>query len=46
MADEIKYIRSYMNQKLEWLHSLPENACRAELAELRRGVGHIPAMRI
>lgn len=42
MADEIKYIRSYMNQKLEWLHSLPENACRAELAELRRGVGHIP----
>lgn len=42
MADEIKYIRSYMNQKLEGLYSLPENACRAELAELRHGVGHIP----
>lgn len=31
-----------MTQKLEWLNGLPENICRAKLAELRKGVGHAP----
>ena len=43
MADDIrKKIRSYMTGRLARLQALPENLKRAELAELRRGIGHIP----
>ena len=43
MADDIrKKIRSYMTGRLKRLQGLPENLKRAELAELRRGIGHIP----
>lgn len=43
MTDDIrKKIRSYMTGRLKWLQALPENLKRAELAELRRGIGHIP----
>ena len=43
MADDIqKKIRSYMTGRLARLQGLPENLKRAELAELRRGIGHIP----
>lgn len=31
-----------MKRKLERLRTLPENQCRAELAELRHGIGHAP----
>lgn len=34
--------RKFMWQKLERLRTLPENQCRAELAELRHGIGHAP----
>lgn len=43
MADDIrKKIKSYMIGRLSRLQALPENLKRAELAELRRGIGHIP----
>ena len=43
MADDIrKKIISYMTGRLKRLQALPENLKRAELAELRRGIGHIP----
>ncbi len=42
MTDNRNKILGFMRRKLEWLESLPENACRAELAELRRGIGHAP----
>lgn len=39
--NEIK-IKNILARKLKYLSSLPENTCRAQLAELRRGVGRIP----
>ena len=33
-----------MKRKLERLKTLPENQRRAELAELRHGIGHAPGM--
>lgn len=35
-------IREFMSSKLDWLHKMPENAYRAELANLRRGAGKKP----
>lgn len=35
-------IRNFVAAKLEWLHKMPENAYRAELANLRRGAGKKP----
>ena len=35
-------IRGYVDGKIQWLWSLPENQRRAELAKLRRGIGHEP----
>ena len=35
-------IRGYVDGKIQWLWSLPENQRRAELAKLRRGIGHAP----
>ena len=35
-------IRKFVAAKLEWLHKMPENAYRAELANLRRGAGKKP----
>ena len=32
----------YTAQRLHWLWALPDNQRRAELAKLRRGVGHTP----
>lgn len=34
--------RKFMRQKIERLKDLPENQLRAELAELRHGIGHAP----
>lgn len=42
MTDNRNKILGFMRHKLEWLRSLPEKTCRAELAELRRGIGHAP----
>lgn len=42
MTEKQNKIFGFMKRKLEWLESLPENTCRAELAELRRGIGHAP----
>ncbi len=42
MADSSTKIKTTVMRKLKWLSSLPENTCRAQLAELRRGVGHAP----
>lgn len=35
-------IRGFVSSKLDWLHKMPENAYRAELANLRRGAGKKP----
>lgn len=35
-------VRIYTAQRLHWLWALPDNQRRAELAKLRRGVGHTP----
>ena len=35
-------IRIYTTQRLHWLWALRDNQRRAELAKLRRGVGHAP----
>lgn len=35
-------IRRFVSSKLDWLHKMPENAYRAELANLRRGAGKRP----
>ena len=35
-------IKGYVNGKISWLWNLPENQRRAELAKLRRGIGHAP----
>ena len=35
-------VRTYTEQRLRWLQNLPDNQRRAELAKLRRGVGHRP----
>ena len=35
-------IRGYVDGKIQWLWDLPENQRRAELAKLRRGIGHAP----
>ena len=35
-------IRGYVDGKIQWLWALPENQRRAELAKLRRGIGHAP----
>lgn len=35
-------IRKFVAAKLEWLRKMPENAYRAELANLRRGAGKKP----
>lgn len=35
-------VRIYTAQRLRWLWALPDNQRRAELAKLRRGVGHAP----
>ena len=35
-------VRMYTEQRLHWLWALPDNQRRAELAKLRRGVGHAP----
>ena len=35
-------IRRFVSSKLDWLHKMPENAYRAELANLRRGAGKKP----
>ena len=35
-------VRIYTAQRLHWLWALPDNQRRAELAKLRRGVGHAP----
>lgn len=35
-------VRTYTKQRLRWLQNLPDNQRRAELAKLRRGVGHRP----
>lgn len=42
MADSSTKIKTTVMHKLKWLSTLPENTCRAQLAELRRGVGHAP----
>lgn len=42
MTEREKKIAAFMKRKSEWLKQLPENACRAELAELRHGIGHAP----
>lgn len=43
MADDVrKKIKKFMKKKLERFKALPDNKCRAELAELRRGVGRVP----
>lgn len=42
MTEKERKIRTFLQRKLEWLHTLPENVCRAKLAELRHGIGHIP----
>lgn len=42
MADSSTKIKTTVMRKLKWLSTLPENTCRAQLAELRRGVGHAP----
>lgn len=44
MTEKERNILRFMQRKLEWLHTLPDNACRAKLAELRHGIGHIPAL--
>lgn len=38
-------IRGYVDGKIQWLWGLPENQRRAELAKLRRGIGHAPVGR-
>lgn len=38
----VQMIRSYLSHRLHWLESLPEHPQRAELANLRRGVGRVP----
>ena len=35
-------VRTYTEQRLRRLQTLPDNQRRAELAKLRRGVGHRP----
>ena len=35
-------VKLYAAQRLHWLWALPDNQRRAELAKLRRGVGHAP----
>lgn len=35
-------IRRFVSSKLDWLHKMPENAYRAQLANLRRGAGKKP----
>ena len=35
-------VRMYTEQRLHWLWALPDNQRRAELAKLRRGIGHAP----
>ena len=35
-------IWGYVDGKIQWLWGLPENQRRAELAKLRRGIGHAP----
>ncbi len=35
-------VRMYTAQRLHWLWALPDNQRRAELAKLRRGIGHAP----
>jgi CRISPR system Cascade subunit CasB len=43
MAEEIKQIRTFMARRLsELLHSNQAHAVRADLAEMRRGVGKMP----
>lgn len=42
MTEKEIRITAFMKRKLERLKTLPENQCRAELAELRHGIGHAP----
>lgn len=42
MTEKEIRITAFMKRKLERLRTLPENQCRAELAELRHGIGHAP----
>ena len=42
MTEKERRITAFMKRKLERLKTLPENQCRAELAELRHGIGHAP----
>ena len=42
MREEVKKIYGVTKAKLNRLQALPDNALRAELAELRRGVGRAP----
>ena len=42
MSEKGKKVSDYMQDRLKRLGELPDNTRRAVLAELRRGVGHIP----
>lgn len=42
MTENEKKIREFMRRKLYILSALPDNRLRAELAELRHGIGHTP----
>ena len=42
MTEKEIRITAFMKRKLERLRTLPENQRRAELAELRHGIGHAP----
>ena len=42
MTEKEIRITAFMKRKLERLKTLPENQRRAELAELRHGIGHAP----
>lgn len=42
MTEKERKIHDFIQSNLEQLYALPESTCRAKLAELRRGVGHIP----
>lgn len=35
-------LKQYMENRLRWLQTLPEHPRKAQLADLRRGVGHAP----
>ena len=42
MTEKEKKIFAFMTTRLNRLKTLPDNKCRAELAELRHGIGHAP----